>query len=273
MELTIDGRPCERRAGQHPAAGGALRRHRHPHALPGRPAGAVRGLPSVPCGGGGRQRTSAGVCHQGDDGMVVRTDTDEIFEQRKVLLDLLLRTTVPDCLVCDRSGALPVAGAWPTGSAWTPPLRRRARGYPARDDTPFIAYDPSKCILCGRCVGICDEVQMCHVLASRSAAFRRNLHLVRPLHGRDGLRDVRQLRLLLPHRRTAGQAQPGQAGTGTSRGRHRLSVLRLRLQHRAARERRQGRAGRGTGRPGARRGQPLRQGPLRLPVHQPRRTG
>jgi formate dehydrogenase major subunit len=39
-----------------------------------------------------------------------------------------------------------------------------ARGYEAREDTPFIAYDPNRCILCGRCVSVCREVQQCHVL-------------------------------------------------------------------------------------------------------------
>ncbi len=39
-----------------------------------------------------------------------------------------------------------------------------ARGYDAREDTPFIAYDPNRCILCGRCVSVCREVQQCNVL-------------------------------------------------------------------------------------------------------------
>jgi formate dehydrogenase major subunit len=46
-----------------------------------------------------------------------------------------------------------------------------ARGYEARDDTPFIAYDPDRCILCGRCVSMCKEVQQCHVLDFAERGF------------------------------------------------------------------------------------------------------
>ncbi|MFA4964253.1 MAG: formate dehydrogenase subunit alpha [Thermoleophilia bacterium] len=46
-----------------------------------------------------------------------------------------------------------------------------ARGYDAREDTPFIAYDPNRCILCGRCVSVCKEVQQCNVLDFAERGF------------------------------------------------------------------------------------------------------
>ena len=46
-----------------------------------------------------------------------------------------------------------------------------ARSYEARDEQPFIAYDPKRCILCGRCVSVCREVQQCNVLDFADRGF------------------------------------------------------------------------------------------------------
>jgi formate dehydrogenase alpha subunit len=105
------------------------------------------------------------------EGMVVTTSTEEIDEQRRVLIDLLLSDHRLDCLVCDQSGDCRLQQmAYRFGVATTS-YGGSMRGHPAREDTPFIAYDPGKCILCGRCVGICQQVQGCHVLDFTGRSF------------------------------------------------------------------------------------------------------
>lgn len=105
------------------------------------------------------------------DGMVVATSTPEIDEQRKVLLDLLLSDHHNDCIICDQAGGCRLQEmAYRFGISETT-YGGEKREYPARDDTPFIAYDPAKCILCGRCVGICQEVQGCQVLDFAERGF------------------------------------------------------------------------------------------------------
>ena len=105
------------------------------------------------------------------DGMVVRTESDELTDLRRTLLDLLLSDHRPDCLTCDKSGACRLQElAYRYGVSATGYVGEM-RAYPERDDTPFIAYDPTKCILCGRCVGICQQVQMCHVLDFAERGF------------------------------------------------------------------------------------------------------
>jgi formate dehydrogenase alpha subunit len=105
------------------------------------------------------------------DGMVVRTETDEIVEQRRVLLDLLLSDHKADCLTCDRAGDCRLQDLAYRYGVDTSSYAGEKREYPVREDTPFIVFDPSKCILCGRCVGICDEVQQCHVLNFAERGF------------------------------------------------------------------------------------------------------
>ena len=98
------------------------------------------------------------------DGMVVRTSTPEIDEARVVLLDLLLSDHRNDCIICDQAGGCRLQEMAYRFGISTTSYAGEVRDYPAREDTPFIAYDPAKCILCGRCVGICQQVQGCHVL-------------------------------------------------------------------------------------------------------------
>ena len=46
-----------------------------------------------------------------------------------------------------------------------------AREYEAYDDQPLIAYDPKRCILCGKCVGVCREVQVTEAINFTQRGF------------------------------------------------------------------------------------------------------
>jgi formate dehydrogenase alpha subunit len=105
------------------------------------------------------------------EGMAVTTETDTLAEQRRVLLDLLLSDHKNDCIVCDQAGGCRLQEMAYRYNVSATSYIGAVREYPPRDDTPFIAYDPSKCILCGRCVGICQEVQGCEVLDYAERGF------------------------------------------------------------------------------------------------------
>jgi len=124
--------------------------------------------------------------HRAAEGMEVHTDTDRLRRLRRLNLELILSDHPLDCLVCERNGTCELQRyAYEFGLEGN---RFRGPDYdrqelPAREDNPFIRYEPEKCILCGRCVRACEEVQGRGVLdfASRGFSTRISTGLDRAL--------------------------------------------------------------------------------------------
>jgi predicted molibdopterin-dependent oxidoreductase YjgC len=93
------------------------------------------------------------------DGMVVRTDTQRVNDVRRQVVELLLSDHAQECLVCpknQRCELQKVAAYLGICQQRFKPLKRP----PVEDSSnPFFTRDSSKCILCGKCVRVCAEVQ------------------------------------------------------------------------------------------------------------------
>jgi predicted molibdopterin-dependent oxidoreductase YjgC len=125
------------------------------------------------------------------DGMVVRTDTPRVVEERRVVLSLILANHPDRCLTCHRilkcrpgdtclrddlvthrcvtcsrdyrcdlqtaCDIVGMAGYEP----WLDELRTYYRTEPPPADraNPFLEFDPQMCILCTRCVRACDQIR------------------------------------------------------------------------------------------------------------------
>lgn len=93
-----------------------------------------------------------------NDGLKVRTHSPRVVEARRTIVELLLADHPDDCLFCARSGNCQLQHL-----ADELGVRRRFRG--ERSDTKLdtssrsIIRDPGKCILCGKCVRVCEEIQ------------------------------------------------------------------------------------------------------------------
>lgn len=100
---------------------------------------------------------------QAADGMVVTTDGDEVQRLRRTVLELLLSDHNIECLTCESSGACALQDlAYEydvDGTEFAGERHAADTGTGASGENPLIARDLSKCVACGRCVRICEEVQ------------------------------------------------------------------------------------------------------------------
>ncbi len=112
-----------------------------------------------------------------EEGMVVRTETDELASMRKAVLELMFGNHRVSCPTCDKNGDCALmdygyryqADQFAFGAYQPAPA---APNFSTGNEA--IAFDPQLCITCARCVRICDEVVMASALTltERSAEMQ-----------------------------------------------------------------------------------------------------
>jgi NADH-quinone oxidoreductase subunit G/NADP-reducing hydrogenase subunit HndD len=96
------------------------------------------------------------------DGMKIKTHSPRVVRARKTIIELILASHPDDCLYCVRNGGCELQGlAGELGVrdrrfAGTKVFDKR---YHEDTSSPSLVRDPAKCVLCGRCVRVCEEVQ------------------------------------------------------------------------------------------------------------------
>ena len=93
------------------------------------------------------------------DGMVVRTDTEEVNRVRRITCELLIADHPADCLTCSSNQRCELQKVASYLGLTHQRLGRMEREPILDESNPFFARDLSKCILCGRCVRACQEVR------------------------------------------------------------------------------------------------------------------
>jgi iron-only hydrogenase group A len=93
------------------------------------------------------------------DGMVVRTSTRRLRDTRRTLLELVLAAHPQDCLHCIKHGKCELQDLAEKLEIRELHFDNYTRGLPVDASSPSIIRDMNKCIGCGRCVEICNEVQ------------------------------------------------------------------------------------------------------------------
>ena len=145
----------------------------------------------------GRKGCPASCTTPAEAGMVVHTQTPKLHELRRNIMELYISDHPLDCLTCSANGncelqtqagvvglrnvrygvggetVAGVAGAHhcsrhtPVGDT----LQANPLFKPKDDSNPYFSYDPSKCIVCNRCVRACEETQGTFALTISGRGF------------------------------------------------------------------------------------------------------
>ena len=93
-----------------------------------------------------------------EQGMKIRTHSRRVIEARKMIVELLLSNHPDDCLYCERNGRCELQNL-------AAELNIRERRISGKKNTakldlssPGVVHDPSKCVLCGRCIRVCEDI-------------------------------------------------------------------------------------------------------------------
>ncbi len=122
----------------------------------------------------GRRGFPASCTTPAESGMVVRTQSPKLADLRRGVMELYISDHPLDCLTCASNGDCELQDM--SGAVG---LREVRYGYEGKNhihsdkDTsnPYFQYDPSKCIVCNRCVRACEETQGTFALTISGRGF------------------------------------------------------------------------------------------------------
>jgi formate dehydrogenase alpha subunit len=115
------------------------------------------------------------------EGMEVRTKSEQLYTLRREVISLLISDHPLTCVTCDKNGACELQKyAYEYGLAETTYDFEVARDL-YQDDNPFFIRDHQRCIMCGRCVRVCDEVVGAHAIDIGGRGFHN--HIATPFDG------------------------------------------------------------------------------------------
>src|SRR5712675_1977322 len=122
----------------------------------------------------GRKGTPASCTTPAENGMKVSTQNDRLAKLRRGVMELYISDHPLDCLTCAANGDCELQDM--AGAVGLRDVRYGYEGQkhpnPGKDiSNPYFTYDPSKCIVCSRCVRACEEVQGTFALTIAGRGF------------------------------------------------------------------------------------------------------
>ncbi len=126
----------------------------------------------------GRRGYPASCTTPFEEGMVVTTQTQKLADLRRGVMELYISDHPLDCLTCSANGDCELQDM-----AGVVGLRDVRYGYAgenhldqAKDESnPYFTFDPSKCIVCSRCVRACEETQGTFALTVDNRGFKSKI--------------------------------------------------------------------------------------------------
>jgi len=98
------------------------------------------------------------------EGLVIHTHSERVLKARRIVLELLIASHPLDCMTCEKNGSCDLEDLAYELGVKESRFGRSEKKLPLDESNPFIVRDLNKCILCGRCVEICNEIQQSHAI-------------------------------------------------------------------------------------------------------------
>ncbi len=92
------------------------------------------------------------------EGMVIQTETERVRAARKTILNLIWANHPQDCLVCEKTGSCKLQDYSYRYGVSGSIYKGQKKEIPFDDTNPFFFRDLNKCILCGKCVRKCHDI-------------------------------------------------------------------------------------------------------------------
>ncbi|MFZ5645188.1 MAG: 2Fe-2S iron-sulfur cluster-binding protein [Bacillota bacterium] len=93
------------------------------------------------------------------EGMVVETESSAVVEARRTILELILANHPQDCLTCEKNGDCRLQDYAFLYGVKGDCFKGKRHSYQVEEDNPYIIRDMNKCILCGKCIRTCAQVE------------------------------------------------------------------------------------------------------------------
>ena len=121
-------------------------------------------LPTAACGicivrNKGGNKLIRACCTPLENGMEITTHDHEIVDVRRATLELILSNHPQACLTCGRNGECELQSLAADFNIPMESIKRYVKDVPPDRSTGSIVLEFSKCIKCGRCIQVCQEVQ------------------------------------------------------------------------------------------------------------------
>ncbi len=123
----------------------------------------------------GRNKMLRACCTPIEDGMEIITNDPEIVEVRRTVLELILSNHPDECLICGRNNNCELQQLASEFGIRENRYPKILREIPDDLSTGTIELHPQKCILCGRCIEVCQEIQDVWALSFLERGFNTRI--------------------------------------------------------------------------------------------------
>lgn len=109
------------------------------------------------------------------EGMVVYTESERVVNARKEILELMVANHPLDCLTCDKAGECKLQEYCYRYNVKGGKYDGQKKSYSVDSSNHFYESNQNKCILCGKCVRVCNELQCTGAIGFAERGFKTHI--------------------------------------------------------------------------------------------------